>query len=120
MMKPKARDYLAVYITAKDRTEALKLGRWLVRERLAACANILGPVQSVYRWKGRVEEAGEAALLAKTTGARWPELVRRVKERHSYETPCIVAFAIRAGYRPFLEWITAESLPIIRRSQRRN
>jgi periplasmic divalent cation tolerance protein len=59
--------HFSVYVTAPDRDGALAIARTLVNERLAACANIVGPITSVYRWEGKIEEASEVALIAKTT-----------------------------------------------------
>ena len=84
------RNMLLVYVTVRDRRQARRLGARLVEERLAACVNVLGPITSIYRWKGRVQEDGEVALLAKTTEARWPALLRRVRELHPSATPRVV------------------------------
>lgn len=115
------RNMLLVYVTIRDRRQARRLGARLVEERLAACVNVLGPITSIYRWKGRVQEDGEVALLAKTTAARWPALLRRVRELHTYETPCVVAVPLAAGHPDFLKWLAAEVRPIpggVRRSGR--
>lgn len=98
-----------VYITARDRAEARKIGSALVRERLAACVNILGAIESVYRWKDRVRNDREVALIAKTRAARVPALVRRVRALHSYEVPCVVALPIRGGNAAFLRWVESET-----------
>lgn len=82
------------------------LARALVQEQLAACVNIIGGVQSVYRWQGEVAEDPESLLLIKTTEARYPELEARVKVLHSYEIPEIIALDVDRGYPPFLEWLT--------------
>lgn len=102
---------MLIYITAANRTEARRLAAALVGERLAACANLLPAIESRYWWKGRIEEGREVALLAKTRATLVPRLIRRVKALHSYETPCIVALPIAAGYAPFLRWIAAETRP---------
>ena len=79
----------------------------LVDKRLAACVQILPEIQSVYRWKDRVERASELLLLAKTTRARFDELDRAVCEIHSYETPEIVAVSIIEVSQPYLKWLLA-------------
>jgi periplasmic divalent cation tolerance protein len=101
-------DVLMVEITAGSVEEAERIGRTLVEERLAACANLLPGLRSVYRWKGRVEEASEALLLAKTTAAALPALVERARALHSYECPCIAAWSIQGGNPDYLAWIEAE------------
>jgi periplasmic divalent cation tolerance protein len=98
-------DARMIYITAPDPEAALRIGRALVERRLAACANVIPGMRSVYRWKGAVEEAGEAVLLAKTTADRVEDLIRAVKELHPYECPCVVVLPIEGGFAPFLAWI---------------
>ncbi|HEV2550142.1 MAG TPA: divalent-cation tolerance protein CutA [Stellaceae bacterium] len=100
---------MIVYVTASDANEARRIGRTVVEERLAACANILGSMNSIYWWEGKVEEASEAVLILKTTEARLEALVTRVKALHSYDCPCIEAWPAAAGYRPFLDWVTRET-----------
>ena len=98
-----------VYITAPDKATARDIGRALVDARLAACANILDGMTSVYRWQGRVEEAGEAVLIAKTREALVPALTEKVRALHRYECPCIVALPVVGGSQAFLDWIDAET-----------
>ncbi|MCL1985696.1 MAG: divalent-cation tolerance protein CutA [Betaproteobacteria bacterium] len=97
--------YIMVYVTAADADEARRIARALVEERLAACANILGRVESVYRWAGEVQSAEETAFLAKTTEDRFEALAARVRELHSYELPCVVAVPLVRGEAGFLDWI---------------
>ena len=100
-----------VYITAPDKAAALKIGRALVDERLAACANVFDGMTSVYRWQGKVQEGGEAVLIAKTREELVPTLTDRVRALHSYECPCVVALRVAGGNEPFLDWIEAETAP---------
>lgn len=97
---------LVVLLTCATEREASRIARKLVEERLAACVTIAaGGVRSVYWWKGKVERAREALLVAKTSTKLFRRLERRVKELHSYETPEIIALPIVAGSRAYLEWI---------------
>jgi periplasmic divalent cation tolerance protein len=89
-----------IYITAGDMPEARKIGRILVEERLAACANIF-PITSIFRWKGNVDEASEFVIIVKTRTEKVKEIEKRVKEIHSYEVPC----KIEDGSCKYLEWI---------------
>lgn len=98
-----------IYVTAKDDAEAKGIARTVVEERLAACANILGGIQSIYQWKGEVCEDSEVSLLLKTSDIRKNELIARIRELHSYETPCIVCLPITDGNPDFLNWIRAET-----------
>jgi periplasmic divalent cation tolerance protein len=102
-------DLRFIYITCADGAEAEKIARALVSERLAACANILPGVRSVYRWKGKIEEAAEVAIIAKTRAGLVDALTERVKALHSYEVPCVVALPITGGNRDFLGWIEEET-----------
>ncbi len=101
----RASDCLMVYVTAATGAEARRIARALVEERLAACVNIMGPIGSLYRWKGAIAESREVAFWAKTTRARFAALRARVCALHSYDVPCVVALPIAAGHRPFLAWI---------------
>jgi periplasmic divalent cation tolerance protein len=98
-----------VYVTAGSVAEAERIGRALVEERLAACANILPGMRSIYRWQGKVEEASEAVLVLKTARTTLAALTARVKDLHSYELPCVVALPIEAGNADYLAWIESQS-----------
>jgi periplasmic divalent cation tolerance protein len=99
-----------VYVTAGDAAEAKRIGRTVVEERLAACANVLDGMSSVYWWQGKIEEASEAVLILKTTTMRLEELTARIKALHSYATPAIVAWPIEAGNAEYLDWIGDETI----------
>lgn len=98
-----------VYITAPSAEEALKLGRSLVEERLAACANVLPGMVSVYRWEGKLAEDSEAVLILKTRSDLVEALTERVLALHPYTCPCVAALPIVAGNPAFLEWIGEET-----------
>lgn len=98
-----------LYSTFSRREEALFVAQALVRERLAACANITGNVQSVYRWEGAVREEAEVAMTAKTRRQNVERAIRRIRELHPYQLPCIVATPIADGFAPFLQWVADET-----------
>lgn len=102
-------DTYFVYVTTADEAEAKRIAETVVEARLAACANILGAIQSVYRWEGKVCRDGEAALVLKTSNDRKAELIDRIKELHSYECPCVVCLPIADGNPDFLKWIADET-----------
>lgn len=104
-------DVLFVYMTTPDRTTARELGKALVRERLAACANVLDGVESLYWWQGEIQEAVESVCILKTTAAGYEALEKRARELHPYEIPCIVALPLVRGHAPFLHWIIEETQP---------
>lgn len=101
--------FLSVYITLSSRAEAKKIASVLVKEKLAACVNILPGLHSVYRWQGKIEKAREVALIAKTRATLFARLEKKVKALHSYQCPCIVAWGIEKGHKPFLVWIEKET-----------
>ena len=94
-----------VYMTAADKAEARAIGRHLVQSKLAACVNIFDGMNSMYVRQGEFQDDHEAVLIAKTTENRVPGLIAAVRERHSYECPCIVTLPISDGNPGFLEWI---------------
>jgi periplasmic divalent cation tolerance protein len=98
-----------VYVTTADLAEARRIGRAVVDERLAACANIIENMTSIYWWQGRVQEGREAVLILKTGDERLAALASRVKELHSYDCPCIEALPIVGGFQPFLDWVAQET-----------
>jgi len=102
---------LFVYITASGREEAERIGAALVEARLAACANVIAPMHSLYWWQGAIEKDAEAVLVAKSASDRFDALVEKVKELHSYDCPCVVAMPIVAGHADYLAWIEAETRP---------
>ena len=93
------------FVTCRDVRQARTIARALVVERLAACVNVVPGVASIYRWKGRVEEAREALLLVKSTSARAKRLEARVKALHSYDVPEVVTLKIAGGSADYLRWL---------------
>ena len=97
-----------VLVTVRTLSEGRRLARTVVKKRLAACVNILlSPVNSIYRWKEKVEVTHEYYLIIKTTDRCYPELEREVVKLHSYEVPEIVALPISAGLPEYLTWLRA-------------
>ena len=99
-----------IYITTNSKKEAMEIARTTVKEKLAACANILGEVSSVYTWNGEITEEKETALLLKTSNKLVMKLTERVKALHSYDCPCITALNIVDGNADYLTWIKQETL----------
>lgn len=100
---------LQVTTTVETREEADRLARFLVEERLAACVQVVGPVNSTYWWQGAVEAAQEWMCLVKTTEDRFDALADRIKELHSYDVPEITAVPLVKGSAEYLGWIDAET-----------
>ena len=97
--------YRIVLITCASMVEARRIGRSVVEKKLAACANIVARVESIYRWKDKVERAREVLVVIKTTAKRLRQLEREVKRVHSYEVPEFVVLPIVAGSQEYLKWI---------------
>jgi periplasmic divalent cation tolerance protein len=102
---------IAVLTNLPDSESAFNLARELVQLRLAACANVLAPATSFYRWEGRDEQAVEHPVLLKTTAERYPALEAAIRERHPYDVPEIIAWPIAAGLPAYLAWVERESAP---------
>jgi len=103
-------DYILVFITVPSEKEGEKIASALVKERLAACVNLIGGMKSTFRWKGQVSTEMEVLLMAKTKDKLFKKLKKRVLELHSYEVPEIVALPILAGFENYLNWIKKETV----------
>ncbi|RBQ21716.1 divalent-cation tolerance protein CutA [Spongiactinospora rosea] len=101
--------YVQVLTTVDDEEKGVALAQGIVEARLAACVQVVGPITSVYRWEGAVEQAREWQLLIKTTCDRFGELEAYIKANHGYDTPEIIATPIVAGSAEYLSWIGAET-----------
>ena len=101
-------DILLVYITTPGKEEAKRIAGVLIEENLAACANIIPAVDSLYRWQGELRHSEESLLLLKTRKKAFSRLAERVKEIHPYELPCIVALPLADGLPGFLDWAAGE------------
>ena len=97
--------YLVVIVTTSTKKEATKIIQSLLKERLIACANIIGPVSSLFWWKDRIDEATEFIVLMKSHSKLFDKLSKKVKEIHSYEVPEILALPILKGSSSYLNWL---------------
>jgi periplasmic divalent cation tolerance protein len=98
-----------VYITVESTEAAGRIARALVEERLAAGANMIDGMRSIYRWRGKIEEAAEVIVIAKTRDDLLDSLTERVRSLHSYECPCVVGLPVVGGNPDYLEWIASET-----------
>lgn len=96
---------VVVFITASSKKEAEAIAAALIKERLAACVNIIAGVNSLFRWQGKVDRAKEALLIVKTKKTLMHKLIRKVKSLHSYEVPEIIALPVISGDRKYLDWV---------------
>lgn len=97
--------FCVVLVTAKDESEAKRLGEKLVSEKLAACVSLVPKVSSVYRWGGKIERADEVLILIKTSQEKLDRLIPRIKELHSYEVPEVLVLPIERGSPEYLKWL---------------
>ncbi|HTA58174.1 MAG TPA: divalent-cation tolerance protein CutA [Candidatus Baltobacteraceae bacterium] len=105
---PPTTQFRLVLVTCPTLPEARKISRFLVQKRLAACVNIqISPVESIYRWKGKIETAREHVLLIKTTAHRLKSLEREVLRLHSYDTPEFLVLPISSGSAAYMMWLVS-------------
>jgi periplasmic divalent cation tolerance protein len=97
--------YIQVSTTTAKKADADRIAKAIVARKLAACAQVLGPITSTYWWKGRMEVAREWLCIFKTTSARYRQLEKAIRSLHPYETPEIVAVPIVRGSKDYLAWI---------------
>ena len=111
MRETPAAAIVTVYATFGSDEEAQRIARQLVEERLAACANILAPCHSIYRWQGEIEEAQEVPALFKTRADVAPALIARLGALHSYDEPAAVVWPIAGAPGSYRSWVMDETLP---------
>jgi periplasmic divalent cation tolerance protein len=104
------KSYIQVTTTTETKEQAQKIAQHLVTEKLAACVQILGPINSIYRWKGKVENTQEWLCLIKTQDDLYNKVEAAIKSLHPYETPEIIAVPIIKGSKEYLSWIEDELL----------
>jgi periplasmic divalent cation tolerance protein len=98
-------DCVVVLTTMPAASDASQLAKTLVEERLAACVNVLGDMDSFYRWEGRVEQDRERQLVMKTTAARITALAARIRELHPYDVPEFLVIPVLEGSEQYLRWL---------------
>lgn len=100
-------EHILVLTTVADDAEATRIANHLVERELVACVNIVGPIRSIYRWQGAVQEDGERLLVMKTMSDRFERVRVAIRELHSYDVPEVIAVPVAAGDDAYLAWITA-------------
>lgn len=96
---------IVILVTCGSEEEAVRIAQALVEERLVACANIVSPIRSIYRWEGKIWDEREWLLLLKTQRKRFAEIESKVKSLHSYAVPEIVSLPILEGIPSYLKWL---------------
>ena len=110
-MEPIQSDCIVVYITAPTVEDAQSLARSLVKEKLAACVNIIPGIQSIYQWNDAIETDQELLLICKSRTERFDSLKKRVQALHPYDVPEIISIPIQNGSEPYLNWVRDNTLP---------
>jgi periplasmic divalent cation tolerance protein len=97
-----------IYITTSNEDESLKIGNILVKERLCACSNIIRNIESIYWWENKIENDNESVLILKTLEEKVEEVIKRVREIHTYDNPCILALPVLNVSNSYLKWLKKE------------
>ncbi len=97
--------YVVCLVTIDEIEKAANISKTLVEKRLAACANIIPKIRSIYRWKGQIHDESEVLIILKTRLELFDELKQAVKDLHPYETPEVIALNIQNGLQDYLDWI---------------
>jgi periplasmic divalent cation tolerance protein len=105
----KMKSFIQISTTTETKEQAQKIAKFLVEQKLAACVQISGPIESTYRWKGKVETASEWLCLIKTRASLFKKVETAIKKLHPYETPEIIAVPIVKGSRKYLNWLDDET-----------
>ncbi len=101
---------IQIITTINDRQKAEEIGRRLVGERLVACCQITGPIRSIYRWKGRVEETDEWYCVMKTKESLYHQAQEAIRKLHPYEVPEIIAIPVRDAFDDYATWVKRETM----------
>jgi periplasmic divalent cation tolerance protein len=99
----------AIYTTIDDIKAARRIAQALTEEQIAACVNIIPNVESVYRWKGKIENSNEVVLIAKTIDQNVKKAIQRIKQLHTYEVPDIIVLPVIGGLKDYLDYISLET-----------
>ena len=111
MKKRKPSKIVVVLVTCPTIAVARRLARQMVRQRVAACVNVIPRVESVFRWKGKIERCPESLLVMKTTAQSVTRLRRAVIALHPYDVPEFIALPVVVGHPPYLAWVRSSTLP---------
>jgi len=104
-------NYIIILVTAKDKQQAEKISQFLLKERLIACANIVGPVTSFFHWSGQTEKAEECLIVMKSRRDLFAQVAENVKRLHSYEVPEVLALPIVEASKAYLDWMSVGLKP---------
>ena len=97
--------YIVIFVTTSDKKEAKRIASAIIKNKLAACVNIIDGIESVFRWNGKLDNAKEAFLIVKSKKQNLNRVIKLVKSLHSYDVPEIIALPVVGGYKNYLRWI---------------
>jgi len=97
--------YIVIFVTCANKEEAKRIATGLIKNKLAACVNIIDKIESFFWWQGKIDTAREVLLIIKSRKAKLAKVIKLVKSLHSYAVPEIIALPIISGYKPYLNWI---------------
>ena len=109
LIRKSAGQVLVILVTMDNHEEAVRIGEEMVNTKLAACANIIPGIQSIYRWKGKITKAQEVLLILKSTKSRYRALEKAIKAMHTYEIPEIIALPVKEGLDRYMGWVRSET-----------
>lgn len=109
LMKKSAGQVLVILVTAVNQEEAVRIGKEMVNAKLAACANVIPGIQSIYRWNGKVVQEEEVLLILKSVKQRYRALEKAIKTMHTYEIPEIIALPVKEGFDRYIGWVGRET-----------
>jgi periplasmic divalent cation tolerance protein len=98
-------DYIIIFVTTKDKTEAETLSQSLLKDKLIACANLINPIDSFFHWQNKIERADECLIIMKSRLDLFKQIVEQVKGLHTYEVPEVLALPIVDGSKDYLDWM---------------
>ncbi|MFP4466684.1 MAG: divalent-cation tolerance protein CutA [Candidatus Goldiibacteriota bacterium] len=107
-----------IFVAADRAGDIKKITDALLKDRSAACVNVVGPMSSVYRWKGKIEKASEKLMIIKAPKSNVKKIISTVKKLHSYETPEIIALDIADGYAGYIKWIFNETHDYVKQGKK--
>ena len=97
--------HIVIFITTSNKKEAKRIASGILKNKLAACVNIVGGIESLFWWQGKIDSAKEALLIVKSKKQNLDKIIRLVKSLHSYDVPEIIALPVTGGYKPYLRWV---------------
>lgn len=101
-------DFIQVFTTTEKKEDAERIAKSVIEAKLAACVQIMGPIESTYRWKGKIEKSAEWFCFIKSTRKLYPDLEDAIKKEHPYEVPEIIAVPVSGGSADYLEWLKGQ------------